>query len=81
LSLDHYSKAKIGSGTSCEMEEWIRYRLMTEDLVVRGIDNTYDEIKLRAALAVVQRESLWERARIFKKEIREAKEKLFMKRG
>jgi hypothetical protein len=81
LSLDHYSKAKIGSGTSCEMEEWIRYRLMTEDLVVRGIDNTYDEIKLRAALAVVQWESLWERARIFKKEIREAKEKLFMKRG
>ena len=58
------------------MEEWIRYRLMTEDLVVRGIDNTYDEIKLRAALAVVQWESLWERARIFKKEIREAKEKL-----
>ena len=54
---------------------------MTEDLVERGIDNTYDEIKLRAALAVVQWESLWERARIFKKEIREAKEKLFMKRG
>ena len=26
------------------MEEWIRYRLVTEDLVVREIDNTYDEI-------------------------------------
>lgn len=76
MNLDRYSKAKIGSGTSCEVEEWVRYRLMTEDLVVRGIDNTYDEIKLRAALAVVQWESLWERARIFKKEIREAKEKL-----
>jgi hypothetical protein len=47
---------------------------MTEDLVVRGSDNTYGEIKLCAALAVVQWESLWERADILEKEIREAKE-------
>jgi hypothetical protein len=31
---------------------------MTEDLVVRAIDNTYDENKLRAELAVIQWESL-----------------------
>lgn len=48
---------------------------MTEDLVVRAIDNTYDEIKLCAELAVVQWESLKKGPVFFKKEIREAKEK------
>ena len=41
---------------------------------MRKIDDTYEEIKLRAALAVAQWESLQEKSRIFKKEIQEAKE-------
>ncbi len=35
-------------------EERVRYRLSTEDLVVRAIERTYDENKLRAELAVTQ---------------------------
>ena len=40
---------------------------------MRKIDDTYEEIKLRAALAVAQWESLQEKSLIFKKEIQKAK--------
>jgi len=46
------------------------------DLVVRGHEDTYEEIRFRAALAVMQWEALQERARIFASCVQEAKHNL-----
>jgi hypothetical protein len=56
--------------------QWIEYTPITEDSVVRRHEETFEEIKFRAALAVMQWESLQEKARAFSSRVQEAKNNL-----